>query len=170
MTFSPFWRRLFLTVHVVSSVSLIGAVAGFLALAVAGFAASSPMSMRSAYIAMAVLTWDVIVPLAVASLVIGVIQSLVTPWGLFRHYWVIIKLALTIFAVLVLMLQMPTIDGLATAALTGEAAGAFEARISTILHASGGLLVLLTATVLSIYKPRGITRYGQGRLAGRAAG
>lgn len=32
---------------------------------------------------------------------------------------------------------------------------------SMVIHAAGGLLVLLTTTILSVYKPRGLTRYGQ---------
>ncbi|MHC2355833.1 hypothetical protein [Sinorhizobium meliloti] len=29
-----------------------------------------------------------------------------------------------------------------------------------MVHALGGIFVLITTTVLSIYKPRGLTRYG----------
>jgi hypothetical protein len=31
---------------------------------------------------------------------------------------------------------------------------------SPVLHAAAALLLLLTATVLAVYKPRGMTRYG----------
>jgi hypothetical protein len=37
-----------------------------------------------------------------------------------------------------------------------------------VVHATGGLLVLLAATVLAIYKPRGLARYGYRRTAGAA--
>jgi hypothetical protein len=30
-----------------------------------------------------------------------------------------------------------------------------------VLHAGGALLLLLVATTLAVYKPRGMTRYGQ---------
>jgi hypothetical protein len=36
-----------------------------------------------------------------------------------------------------------------------------EARISLVAHAGGGLLVLLVPATLSVYKPRGMTRYGR---------
>jgi hypothetical protein len=42
--------------------------------------------------------WAVLVPLALASFVTGVVLSDGTPWGLFRHYWVVISLGLTILA------------------------------------------------------------------------
>ena len=35
-----------------------------------------------------------------------------------------------------------------------------ELRISLAIHGGGGLLVLLMTTILSVYKPRGMTRYG----------
>ena len=103
------------------------------------------------------------------TLVIGIVQSLGTPWGLFRYYWVIVKLVLTIIAVAVLMLQTPTIEALALAASGGDLEGYAGARFSMMLHAAGGAIVLLIATVLSVYKPRGLTGYGVAALGGRGA-
>jgi hypothetical protein len=162
MTLSPLWRRIVLTAHVVTSVGFLGAVAGFLALAIAGLVVRDPEIVRTAYSAMPVVTWFVILPLAFISLLIGVIQSLGTPWGLFRHYWVIVKLALTVLSIGVLMVQIPTIAHMGAIASTDAIApSAFlEARVSLVVHAAGGILVLTAATVLSVFKPRGVTRYG----------
>ncbi|HXH53457.1 MAG TPA: hypothetical protein VNH53_08540 [Sphingomicrobium sp.] len=55
---------------------------------------------RAAYIGMELTIWYAIVPLALACVIIGIANALGTPWGLFRHYWVVIKLLLTIFATL----------------------------------------------------------------------
>ncbi len=82
-----------------------------------GHATDDALLATGVYLAMRVVTWDVIVPLAFASLVIGIVQSLGTPWGLFRHYWIIIKLVLTMIAVAVLMLQTPSVNALSDAAL-----------------------------------------------------
>ena len=82
-----------------------------------------------------------------------------------RYYWVIIKLALTLLALAVLMLQTQSIDMLALAALDGTLADHASARFSMVLHGTGGIIVLLTATVLSVYKPRGITGYGARAIA-----
>ncbi|MGE3717992.1 MAG: hypothetical protein AB7G07_06310 [Bauldia sp.] len=138
-------------------------------MALAGLLSVDTELAEGLYMAMRVLTWGVVVPLAALSLVIGVVQSVVTPWGLFRHYWIIVKLALTIFALAVLLLQTSTIDALAVAARTGNLANFVGGRLSMVLHGSGGLLVLLFATVLSIYKPRGMTAYGVRALAARSA-
>ena len=50
--------------------------------------------------------WYVIVPLCLASLVTGLVMSLGTRWGLFRHYWVLAKLLITIVAMLILFAYM----------------------------------------------------------------
>lgn len=164
------WRKLLLLLHVLTSVGFPGAVAGFLALAIVGGTATDMQLVRAAYVAMATLTWDVIVPLAAASLVIGVVQSLGTPWGLIRYYWIIIKLVLTVIAVVVLLLQTPVINALSAAALAGDLTGLSGSRMGMILHGTGGLVVLIVATILSIYKPRGMTRRGIAAIqAGRSA-
>ena len=159
MSFSPAWRKLVLVLHVTTSLGFLGAVASFLALAVTGMTAE-PAVAAAVYQAMQPITWYVIVPLAFATLIIGIVQSLGTPWGLLRYYWVIVKLVLTMIAVLVLMLRTPTIDSLAAAARAGDLTGFAGARFSMLLHSTGGLLVLLAATVLSVYKPRGLTTHG----------
>jgi hypothetical protein len=141
-------------------VGFIGAVGAFLALAVVGATAADPMVMRAVYAGMRVVTWATVLPLAAASLVIGIIQSLGTPWGLFRYYWVIIKLVLTVIACAVLALQTGTIDALASAAQHGNITQLGVSRAGMILHSVGGLVVLMVAAALSVYKPRGITGYG----------
>jgi hypothetical protein len=159
---TPRLRKFALTVHVTSSVGWLGAVAGFLALAIAGLTSQDAQMVRAAYLAMDLTTWVVIVPLAFASLLTGLVQSLGTTWGLFRHYWVLVKLLISVLASIVLLLQTGSISHLAGAAAetTLSSADLREARISLVLHSGVGLLVLLVPMTLSVYKPRGRTRYG----------
>jgi hypothetical protein len=161
MTMSPRLRQFALTTHVACSVGSLGAVAAFLVLALAGLDGSDARLGRAAYLAMELIAWFVVVPLVFASLLTGVIQSLGTPWGLFRHYWVVAKLLLTVLIGIVLLLQMNLISQLAAAAARAEPfAPDLDLRRSPVLHAAGGFLVLLLPIALSIYKPRGMTRYG----------
>jgi hypothetical protein len=44
---------------------------------------------------------------------------------------------------------------------TPSSADLHAAGIQLAVHATGGLLVLLVITALSVYKPWGLTRYGQ---------
>ena len=166
MTMPPRVRKFALAAHITTSVGLLGAVAGFLALAITGLTSRDAMLARAAYLAMEVTAWWIIVPLTFASLLIGIVESLGTTWGLFRHYWVLAKLLLTVLVTVVLLLQMGVISDMAgaAAAMTLSSADLFEARIALVAHAGGGLLVLLIPAALSVYKPRGRTRYGRRKL------
>lgn len=163
MTMTPRLRRLALTAHVVSSVGWIGAVIAFLALAVAGLTSRDAQVVRAAYLAMDLIARLVIVPAALASLLTGLVQSLGTPWGLFRHYWVLAKLLITVLATIVLLMQLEPIGYVAGAAAETTLSGADlrGPRIEVAAHAGGGLVVLLVPTALSVYKPRGMTGYGR---------
>lgn len=155
-------RKFVLTTHVATSVGTLGAVVVFLALAVVGLASEDARLVRAVYPAMDVTARLVIVPLIFAALLIGLGQSLTTPWGLIRHYWVLVKLLLTVFTIAVLLLQLDGISHMAGVAAQRElsATDLLGLRRSLRFHAAGGVLVLLLITTLSVYKPRGVTRYG----------
>ena len=155
-------RKFALTAHVACSVGSLGAIAGFLALAIVGLTNQDAPIVRAAYLAMDLTAWFVIVPMVLAALLTGLVQALGTTWGLFRHYWVLVKLLLTVLVGVVLLLQLELIGYLAdiAAETTLLDADLRALRTSPVLHAAGGLLVLLVPLVLSLYKPRGMTRYG----------
>jgi hypothetical protein len=104
--------------------------------------------------------WYVIVPLAIGSLLTGILMSLGTRWGLLRHYWVLIALVLTMFATAVLLLHMPTVTATADVARRADDAD-LHALGGDVIHPGLGVLVLLTVAVLNVYKPRGVTPYGR---------
>lgn len=116
MRLTPRLRRFALIVHITASVGWLGAVAAFLGLAIAGLTKADSSSVRAAYVAMDIVGWYVIVPLSLASLASGLIQSLATEWGLFRHYWVLIKFLLNLGATALLLLHMQPTTHLARAA------------------------------------------------------
>ncbi|PAE36668.1 hypothetical protein [Bacillus sp. 7884-1] len=162
MTMAPRLRKFALMVHITSSVGWIGAVVGFLVLAITGLTSQDDQMIRAAYISMELTAYFAIVPLSLASLLSGLVQSLGTQWGLFRHYWVLVKFLLTIIATIVLLLQLEPISYIASKAAetTLSSSDLRNARLSLVVHSIGGLLVLLVVTSLSVYKPRGLTRYG----------
>jgi hypothetical protein len=161
MTMTPRLRKLALTAHVASSVGWLGAVAAFLGLAIVGLTSQDAQTVRGAYLVMEPAAWFVLVPLALASLLTGLVQSLVTTWGLFRHYWVLAKLLINVFATTVLLLYMETFSVMAGVAADPSADLGVVRNVSPVLHAAVALLLLLVATILAVYKPRGITRYGR---------
>lgn len=159
MMMTPRLRKFALTVHVTSSVGWIGAVVGFLVLVVAALTTQDAKTVHAAWIAMELIGWFAIVPLAFVSLLTGLVMSLGTKWGLFRHYWVLFKLLLTIISTVVLLLNMQTVSFLADVAAETGSTELLGMR-GELLHAGVGLLVLLVITILSVYKPRGMTWYG----------
>jgi predicted Co/Zn/Cd cation transporter (cation efflux family) len=163
MPMTPTVRKLALTAHVATSVGWLGSVVAFLGLAISGLTSRDSQKVRSAYIAMELTGWYVIVPLSVASLLTGLIQSLGTTWGLFKHYWVVAKLLINILATLLLLVHMQPISRMASLAVQGTLSPADHRRVQIQLVADAGaaVIALLVATVLSVYKPRGVTPYGR---------
>lgn len=154
-------RTFALTVHVTVSVGWLGAVAAFLALGVVGLTSGHDQTVRGVYLVMEPAARFFLLPLALASLVTGLVQALGTAWGLFRHYWVLFKLLINTFATLVLLMYMQTFRAMAGLAADPTTDLSAVRNVSPMLHATLALLLLLAATALAMYKPRGMTRYGQ---------
>jgi hypothetical protein len=164
MTMTPGVRRFALTVHLTFSVGWIGAACAFLALVVTAMTSQDPQTLRAAWMAMEVTGWFAIVPLALASLLTGLVMALGTKWGLFRHYWVLVSFVLTVLASAILLGNMQSVSFFAGIASETDSAdvGALRGALpSELLHAGVGLLVLLVIQVLNVYKPRGMTPYGR---------
>lgn len=159
MVFAPRSRKLVLTAHILFSVGWIGGAGAYLALSIAALLSKDPGKVRAAYLVMDPTAGYALLPMAFGSLMSGLLLALGTSWGLFRHYWVVIKLLLTLVSVLILLGNMRTLHFLA-----GMAAkpGALDPKglIEQILHSGGGILVLLVIAMLGMYKPKGMTPYG----------
>jgi hypothetical protein len=163
MNMTPGLRKVALTVHVIISVGWLGAVAGFLALALVGMTSQDPQLVRASYLAMKLIAWFVIVPFAFVSLGSGLVSSLGTKWGLFRYYWVLLKLVVTTSATFLLLVHTQSIDMLAGIAARTSVLGAypFGMQLKMVVTSGATLVVLIMLTGLAVYKPRGMTWYGQ---------
>lgn len=165
MTMSPRLRKLALATHLTCSVGWLGAVAAYLALDFTVATSQDPLIVRAAWIAMGVVASWVIVPLAVASLLTGIVMALGTKWGLIRHWWVLISFLLTLIAVAVLLSETGVISRRAAIAADPSVSdGQLLALPATLPHSVGGLVVLLVIQVLNVYKPQGMTPYGWRKL------
>src|SRR4026207_1890900 len=145
MTMTPGLRNFALATHVTSSVGWLGAVGAFLALAIAGLVSQDAQMARAAYLAMPLTRWCVIVPLCLAALLTGIVQSLGTPWGLFRHYWIVTKLLLTVLATIILFVHTQPISQVAAFAAhsTLSTSDLSQVRLQLVGDAAAGLFVLL---------------------------
>ena len=160
MTFSVGLRRFTYAAHVTSSVGWLGAVLVFIAVAALGLSSQDERTVRGAYLVMAPAAWFVLVPLAHASLLSGIALSLGTPWGLIRHYWVAIKLVITVFSTVILLIYLGTFRQMAGVASDPVVELELVRNPSPLVHAILAVILLIAATVLAIYKPFGMTPYG----------
>ena len=162
---TPRIRKLALTCHVTVSVGWLGAVLAYLVVAIVGLTSVDSQLVRATYPSLEIILWFVIVPCAIAALCSGLVQSLGTEWGLFRHYWILAKLALTTIGTVILLFHGPRVSEMAVRAAEAAIASGDHRnqRIALVVHAAGGLAILLAATTLSIVKPWGKTRYGRRR-------
>jgi hypothetical protein len=163
MVMTPRLRKFAITVHVLVSVGWLGAVVAYLALAIVGLTSQDPSVARACYRSMALIGPFVIIPFSLATLLSGVIEAVGTRWGVFQHWWVVAKLGLTALATVILLRHMTAVISMALVAADATVSlDDFRAqRLQLIVHAIGGVLVLLTTTALSIYKPLGLTPFAR---------
>lgn len=150
---SPPWRKLLLTVHVATAVSVLGTDLVLLVLGISSVRGADPRSIYPA--ADLIATW-LLAPLAVVALVTGVLLGLLTRWGLFGYWWVTIKLALTaVLSGVVLFVLLPRLEASADAATGPAAREAFTVaeRLPLALAPAAGVTLLMLAVILAIYKP-----------------
>ena len=157
---SPRLRDAVLAAHVIVSVGWLGVVAAALALASAAAVADDPSVARALYLGLAEILDILVMPppasFSLAALLTGLVLSLGTKWRLFRHYWIVAKLALTVAVILSGILL---VDAWVQQAVAGGP-GAGSARTRLIVASASHALMLGAATVLSVYKPRG--QFGRG--------
>lgn len=140
-------RRAVLTAHIVSSVGLLGDVAGFLVVAVRGAAAQDPSVARAYYETLDTFSIMFGIPLSLTALGTGIVLGLSSHWGVLRHGWVTAKLAL----ILSVILTGAFVNGPSVAAVLDGSGGREETLIFSSAYQLGALLL---ATGVSVYKPR----------------
>jgi len=160
-TLTPRLRKFVLITHIIFSVGWTGAVAVFLAHAIIGLTSSDNQIISAAYIAMWLSCWLVIIPSNIGSLLTGLVQALCTPWGLLKHWWIFIKFILTIGCTVLLLLHTNQIGYLSQTASDFASTELQGLRIEIMYKAALALLVLIAITTISVYKPWGLTPYGQ---------
>jgi len=164
---SPRLRKLVLAAHVVVSVGWLGIVAAMLVLEIAAATAQKVGGSEAAYALLDDVSGTLVAPppasFSIAALLTGIVLSLGTKWGLFDHYWVVAKLLLT---VVVIFSGIFLVEGWIRQA---SAAPEGPAPMLLICASVAHLLMLVAATVVSVYKPWGTTRRGRRDAAPRRA-
>lgn len=148
-------RGALLTVHVVMSVGWLGLDGALVALEVTGLGTGDPTERAGMAAAMAVIVAWVLVPVVFCSLVSGLVLALRTPWGLVRHWWVLVKCGIAgALTAAGLVLMLPRLNQI----VAGEGE---PVAMQTLVGRSVALVLLLVATGLSVVKPWGKTPHGR---------
>jgi hypothetical protein len=166
MNLPPPWRKLLLTVHVATAVSVLGTDLVLLVLGISSVGGTNPQTIFPA--AHLIATW-LLAPLAVVALTTGVLLGLLTQWGLLRYWWVTIKLALTaILTGVIFFVLVPSLEASADAA-TGPDPSPFTVaeRLPLAVAPAAGVTLLLLMVGLAIYKPPWRLRSRPNRKHGR---
>jgi ferredoxin-NADP reductase len=158
-------RKVWLTLHIGVGVGWLGVALGMLVLSIVGMTADGPELRHNAYALVETFDRALAIPSVFLAIITGSVVSLGTPWGLVRHRWVLAKL--------IIALSLPIL-----AILEGGWSQTLTERTEDPTAEPGGTGILLvgalavfvallwTATILSVFKPGGRTRWGRG--AGRS--
>jgi len=139
-------RRPLLTLHIVASVGLLGAVSASLAIAVRAATTDDAALADAAYDLLAMSSAVFGIPLSVVALGTGLAMAIGGPWSVLRTPWVTAKLVLLASVMLNgALILSPALD-------TVRAGGAdLGGRI--VASTAWGVLALAAATALSVYRP-----------------
>lgn len=152
-------RTALLTLHIIVSVGWNGVA--FCQLVLASTAAIDPDLRHPAYELMHVIDRTLNIPLALLTLITGVVLSVKTRWGLLRHWWIVVKLSITVVAVISGGAVIRTLI-VASAKHSATAAAGYPAQtVALVVCGTVMNLLFITATVLSTTKPWGRTPRGR---------
>lgn len=152
-------RRATLIVHVIGAACWLGLTLGLVALALTAITTDASAAVEASVRSMKVFADWLVLPLALVTLVSGLVLSLGTQWGLARHRWVYTKFWLTLATTLASAFALrPGVDESAATVSAGN-------PVTDTAGLIAGPLISLSAylfmTVLSVLKPWGLTRRGQ---------
>ncbi|MCF6467942.1 hypothetical protein FAF44_05925 [Nonomuraea sp. MG754425] len=148
----PRIRKTVLVVHVIAAVALLGEVWALVVLNTAATLAEEPELAHAAYRLMPFLVFAGGIPLSLTALATGVTLGLSSHWGVFRHSWVAAKLVLILG---VICLGAFLFDPVGMAAATAGGRGvATDRQWGQVAVPAAQLVMLVTATALSVFKPR----------------
>jgi hypothetical protein len=145
-------RKLLVVLHVLTSVSGVGTALAVLLVLVGGVSTTDPAGQDAALRLAEQGQYYLGIPLLSVAVVVGTLSALYSPWGLFRHSWVLKKLVLTLVNLAVpIFVVGPRITRVADEPLAAWLVfGGIGAQ----------LLLFVLATVLSVYKPKGLVTLG----------
>lgn len=94
-------RKWLVTIHLLFSAIMLGMSFVFLVLSIVAGTTNDEGVFKACYSIMHLLSKTTIRFSTIGTLVTGILLSVLTPWGLFKHYWIIVKEAVTFLTILI---------------------------------------------------------------------
>ncbi len=154
-------RRWLLTLHLLFSGIMFGVAIVFLTLSITAANTNDEGVLKACYTSMHVLAKTSVRASTIGTLATGILLSVLTQWGLFKFYWIIVKEGLTILSIVLGPIGMYFWTLKAVTLTSAEGLGALQdpsfivnsgqLRIGIILQ----ILSLAAMFVISVFKPWG---------------
>jgi hypothetical protein len=154
-------RRINLVLHVAVSVGWLGMDAVLLVLGATAALTGDPELTRACYLAMDAAGGLMLVPIALLTLLTGLVAGMGTKWGLVRYWWVLVKLVLTLAAATasIFLLRANLASAAAETGMPLPDLGRYE--LDLVIAPTVALVLYTTMVVLSVLKPWGRTGWGR---------
>lgn len=148
------WRKFVLTLHVGTSVGWLGAALAMLILTITAMVTTEPEIRHAAYTFMHINDLAMMIPLGYSAFITGILLALGTNWGLFKYYWIVVKLVLTTL-ILIFAGVFTQVWVREAITVTTDGGSADALGIYLLVNAISFSVVFWTTTTLSTYKPWG---------------
>ncbi|WP_234391190.1 PDR/VanB family oxidoreductase [Nocardia suismassiliense] len=169
-------RKALVAAHVIASACWVGIALTVAAMSVVAMTTGDIDTSRVTYELMAIFDLTLLPWANFATFLTGLALGLTTSWGLFRYYWVAVKLTIAVgilfvaFGFLHDALERAAAEAEHLAAVGGTTADLSAAAEVAFWGFGGAMLSLVAAVLLSLYKPGGKTRRGRRVLTGGRGG
>lgn len=94
-------RRWLLSFHLIFVAILLGVSVAFIILSIVAGTTNDVGILKACYLSMHILAETSIRASTIGTVVTGILLSLLTSWGLFKYWWILVKEILTIFSIVV---------------------------------------------------------------------
>ncbi|RDW22439.1 hypothetical protein CWR48_01660 [Oceanobacillus arenosus] len=147
-------KRWLLITHILFAAIMFGNMVTFLILSITITASNDPQLIESCYQVMLLLSGSSIRASTIGTTVTGILLCVLTKWGLFKFYWIIVKEVLTILLIGINIWGMYswTLRALDIFTVTGLQINHGELLIGISIQ----LISLIIIFTISVFKPWGI--------------
>ncbi|GAB4192042.1 MAG: hypothetical protein Kow00108_26710 [Calditrichia bacterium] len=154
-------RKLLLSVHISLIAIWVGALVACMILAISK-KSLGPDELFAVDFQIFLLYEYIITSVAIAVAITGILFSVMTKWGFFKYYWILLKwIAVTVIAFVIIVFATPAVNGSAALsdifrAESTDMAYYLRSDNHVMMFTAIQLIVLLVIIFISVYKPWGM--------------